>query len=281
MSTEIKGITFFTDNLVDTSSHACNTFNVNPTYKELFFDNNVYTMSSAQGKFRLSNNHPLKVANYAQIEQYAIFFVGNVFHTMGAFSSTNSQLPVNTIVGRYSSIAAQVRRMAGNHPMERFTTSMLTYSKNTCAFNDYLDAVGVEFDHRPSTVGGMEPIVIGNDVWIGQDVLFSSKGIAVGDGAIVAAGSVVTKNVPPYAIVGGNPSKVIRYRFEAHIIERLLKLKWWQYGFADFKGVTADDSIEVFLEKVEKLVSTNQIQPFRPTTISVKDFLDIEKSSEE
>ncbi|MDW4461118.1 hypothetical protein QI042_11890 [Staphylococcus saprophyticus] len=84
-----------------------------------------------------------------------------MFHTMGAFSSTNSQLPANTIVGRYSSIAAQVRRMAGNHPMERFTTSMLTYSKNTCAFNDYLDAAGVEFDHRPSTVGGMEPIVIG------------------------------------------------------------------------------------------------------------------------
>ncbi|WP_167380376.1 CatB-related O-acetyltransferase [Staphylococcus edaphicus] len=276
MSTEIKGITFYTDDLVETASHGCKTFNVNQDYKELFLKNNVYTLSSVKGKFRLSNNNSLKIANHAQIEQYTMFFVGNVFHSMGAFSSTNSMLPINTIVGRYSSIAAQVRRMGGNHPMERFTTSMLTYSKSTCAFNDYLEEAGVEYNHRPSTVGGMEPVVIGNDVWIGQDVLFSSKGIAVGDGAIVAAGSVVTKDVPPYAIVGGNPAKVIRYRFEDQIIERLLKLKWWQYGFADFKDVMPDDSIEVFLEKVEHLVATNQIEPFKPSTLTLSDFLEVE-----
>lgn len=64
------------------------------------------------------------------------------------------------------------------------------------------------------------PIVIGNDVWIGQDVTFSSSGIAVGDGAIVAAGSLLTKDVPPYAIVGGVPAKVLKYRFSEDVIEQ-------------------------------------------------------------
>lgn len=74
---------------------------------------------------------------------------------------------------------------------------------------------------------------IGNDVWIGRGCIFKcanpDKPLIIGDGAVVASDSVVVKNVPPYAIVGGNPAKVIKYRFPEKIIEALLRIKWWNW----------------------------------------------------
>ena len=76
-------------------------------------------------------------------------------------------------------------------------------------------------------------IIIGNDVWIGRGCFLKSnnpdKPLTIGDGAVIAADSVVVKNVPPYAIVGGNPAKIIKYRFSEKIIESLLKIKWWDW----------------------------------------------------
>lgn len=70
--------------------------------------------------------------------------------------------------------------------------------------------------------------VVGNDVWIGARALIMS-GVNIGNGAVVAAGSVVTKDVPPYAIVGGNPAKIIRYRFDASVIDKLQQIAWWDW----------------------------------------------------
>ena len=72
------------------------------------------------------------------------------------------------------------------------------------------------------------PVTIGNDVWIGANVCIL-PGISIGDGAVLAAGAVITKDVPPYAIVGGVPAKVIKYRFSEDIIKKLLKIKWWNW----------------------------------------------------
>ena len=68
--------------------------------------------------------------------------------------------------------------------------------------------------------------MVGNDVWVGSHVLING-GVTVGHGAVIGAGAVVVKDVPPYAIVGGVPAKVIRYRFSPDIIEKLLELEWW------------------------------------------------------
>jgi acetyltransferase-like isoleucine patch superfamily enzyme len=78
----------------------------------------------------------------------------------------------------------------------------------------------------PQTHYGKEDPQIGNDVWIGGETTIYS-GVNIGDGAVVAGNSVLTKSVPPYAIVGGNPAKIIKYRFSPEVIEQLLKLKWW------------------------------------------------------
>ena len=71
-------------------------------------------------------------------------------------------------------------------------------------------------------------IIVGNDVWIGNDA-FIMNGVNIGDGAVVAANSHVVKDVPPYAVVGGNPAKIIKYRFTPDIINELLELKWWDW----------------------------------------------------
>jgi serine acetyltransferase len=73
-----------------------------------------------------------------------------------------------------------------------------------------------------------KPIHIGHDVWIGARV-FIRDGVKIGNGAVVAAGSVVVKDVPDYAIVGGVPAKIIRYRFSEEMIAELLNLKWWEW----------------------------------------------------
>lgn len=124
-------------------------------------------------------------------------------HTWGA---SNEKLEI----GHYCSIAEGVKFiLGGNHYYHTFST--------------YPFKVMVMKEEKEAWSKG--PIVIGNDVWIGMDSMILS-GVTIGQGAVIAAGSVVTKDVPPYAIVGGNPAKVIKYRFEPQIIDRLLKIEF-------------------------------------------------------
>jgi tetrahydrodipicolinate N-succinyltransferase len=93
-------------------------------------------------------------------------------------------------------------------------------------------------------------IMIGNDVWIGAGALILS-GVTIGDGAIVGAGSVVTHDVPPYAVVGGVPAKIIRFRYNKDQIEALLKIAWWNWNIEKIKA-NMDyfyGEIDAFIEK--------------------------------
>jgi len=93
-------------------------------------------------------------------------------------------------------------------------------------------------------------IVIGNDVWLGHSAMILS-GVTIGDGAVVGARAVVTKDVPPYAIVAGNPAKLIKYRFPPDAVEKLLKIKWWDKPpeeIVDFYELLMQDDIYKFIE---------------------------------
>ena len=95
---------------------------------------------------------------------------------------------------------------------------------------------------------------IGNDVWIGYGAIIM-RGLTIGDGAIIAAGAVVTKDVPPYSIVGGVPAKVIKMRYTEEHIRRLLDLKWWEYGPDILKGadiMNVNEVIKIVSERIEK-----------------------------
>lgn len=119
-----------------------------------------------------------------------------------------------TVIGKYCSIAGNVVIGIGNHPINWLSTSPFFYMKflGWRSKNSWRDTV--------------PPTFIGNDVWIGQGALIRDS-ITIGDGAIIGAGAVVVKDVPPYAVVGGVPAKIIKYRFTKEQITELLKLKWW------------------------------------------------------
>jgi acetyltransferase-like isoleucine patch superfamily enzyme len=122
-------------------------------------------------------------------------------------------------VGKFCSIAEGVVFLLGG---EHRTDWVTTYPFNVL-HKDWPTAQRI-YGH-PATKGD---IVVGNDVWIGQRAIILS-GVKIGDGSVVAAGSVVTQDVEPYSIVGGNPARLIRWRFEPTEREVLLKLKWWEW----------------------------------------------------
>lgn len=126
----------------------------------------------------------------------------------------------NASIGSFCSIANDVFIGLGTHPTDYFSTSPLFYRQNN-TFNINLINQNEDFEEY-------RPIKIGNDVWIGSRAIVLD-GVVVGDGAIIATQSVVTKDVPPYSIVAGVPAKIIRNRFSPEKVELLLKLEWWSW----------------------------------------------------
>lgn len=273
MSTTINGVTFYQDNLVVTHSHHRRCLPVTQELLAYLAARHLYLTPRKRNGSRLHVGESLQVPLTFQAEAYSIFLTGHQLFSMGAFSSANSALPVNSIVGRYTSIAHNVSRMQGSHPLDRFTTSMLTYGYWVDAFNDYLTDTQNRFQHVPNPVANGGPLIIGNDVWIGQDVRFAPTGVTVGNGAVIAGGALVTKDVPAYAVVGGVPAHILKYRFPAPIIAQLLDLQWWQYGFGDFRDITGDEPITTFIDKLERQIAAGDLQPFTPPSTSLDDLL--------
>ena len=129
-------------------------------------------------------------------------------------------------IGKFCSIGSWVKVITGKHPLHYAMTHPISFN------NDYLKKFNLCSDKIVNYLGRYEYVSekyyleIGNDVWIGQSAEIMSN-VRIGDGAIIAAGAVVTKDVPPYAVVGGVPAKIIKYRFSEENIEKLLKLKLW------------------------------------------------------
>lgn len=130
----------------------------------------------------------------------------------------------NCKIGAFCSIASRVHVQPYTHP----TTFVSTYPGFFKTVNNYPFGRGSkDFDEALKCEDGHFAI-IGNDVWIGENVTIKG-GVTIGDGAVIGMNALVTKDVPPYAIVGGNPAKIIRYRFDDDAIKALLKIKWWNW----------------------------------------------------
>ena len=121
----------------------------------------------------------------------------------------------NLKIGRFCSFGENVKFLLNrNHNVKNISTHLLNYKYNKKSLpNDIIIKGDIVFD---------------NDIWVGKGVMFLPN-IHIGNGAVIGAGSVVTKDVPPYAIVAGNPAKVIKYRFDEDTIKKLLEIKWWDW----------------------------------------------------
>jgi phosphonate metabolism protein (transferase hexapeptide repeat family) len=142
--------------------------------------------------------------------------VGDYTYTAGDVSIIYSE------VGKFCSIASHARLNPGNHPMDRVTQHHMTYRRVQYGFADSDDAAF--FDWRRA-----HKVTLGHDVWIGHGAIVL-PGVSVGTGAVVGAGAVVTKDVVPYAIVGGVPAKPIRMRFSEATIRKLFRIAWWDWS---------------------------------------------------
>jgi virginiamycin A acetyltransferase len=153
--------------------------------------------------------------------------IGNFTTLWGPEISIHSGLnPI--VIGNFCSIARNVYFYEYNHPVHGLSTYFLS-----------------KFFDRPleDDIVSKGPIQCGHDVWIGANSIVLS-GVNIGNGAVIGAGSVVTKDVPDYAIVAGNPAQILRYRFNDGLIKQMLALEWWNWSFEKIKA-----NAELFRDK--------------------------------
>jgi acetyltransferase-like isoleucine patch superfamily enzyme len=163
-------------------------------------------------------------------------FVKVINSNIGRYSYIGTGCFINNAqIGHYCSIAWDCNIGLASHTMSNISTSPIFTERHN----------GTGYSWSSITIDNKPPLVsIGNDVWIGTKVIILS-GVSVGDGAVIAAGSIVTKNVSPYTIVGGVPAKFIRLRFDKEIINSLLTSKWWDKSDSELKS-----KISIFQVKV-------------------------------
>jgi phosphonate metabolism protein (transferase hexapeptide repeat family) len=150
----------------------------------------------------------------------------------------------NAAVGKFANIAAHVRIGATDHPLD--TASLHHFLYRSGDYWDDAEHDSTFFVHRAS-----RRAQIGHDTWIGHAAMVKPE-VTVGDGAVVAAGAIVTKDVAPYTIVAGTPARVLRERQRPEIAERLVALAWWDWDHSRLRAALEDFrrlSAEAFLEK--------------------------------
>lgn len=154
-------------------------------------------------------------------------------YSRGAFWA---DFPPGTKIGRYCSLAKGLIVINGSHPVSHKSTHAFFFNPT----RGYVDKLLIE--RRTS-------LTIGNDVYTGTNVMILPNVKSIGTGAVVAAGSVVIKDVPPFAIVGGNPAKLIKFRFSENTIKDLLTSKWWEKDIQELKN--DEKEFSSFLTKLE------------------------------
>ena len=152
------------------------------------------------------------------------------------FGMNESCFIARATIGAFCAIGARTAINPFNHPFNWLSTHEFQYHPNSF---DWVEEY-TQIKRLERTPDMFEQVSIGNDVWMGHNVNVM-PGVSVGDGAVIGAGSIVTKDVPPYAIVAGVPATVKRYRFTEQVIERLLKLKWWDMELVDLGGLPYRD----------------------------------------
>lgn len=158
---------------------------------------------------------------------------------IGSYGCFNAwAFQAGTTIGSYCSFAAGAWSANANHPLGNPSTHPLFYSKG----------LGCDVEHPP-----LRNLVVGSDVWIGRNAFITASCSTIGNGAVIGANSVVTHDVPPYAIVAGSPARVIRYRFSPAVIQAVEESQWWTWEESYLREhAGAFQSMEKFLDFIGK-----------------------------
>lgn len=202
------------------------------SFKKISYKNvSIFAIWDSQSKFTKDS----EIRRFAKLKNTII----------GKYSRVNPDCKLaNTKVGNFTAIGRNTTIGLGRHPMNHISTQNIFYKKNNMN-NRWVKPINYP----------VLPITIGNDVWIGVEALILD-GVNVGNGAVIGARTVVTKDVPPYAIVVGSPAKIVKYRFSEEVIKRLQEIKWW-----DFMDEELDDYVKIFSEEEINLDLLNEYFP--------------------
>lgn len=233
---------------------------------------------NAGGYGWLRPERPLAVKNEIAVEPYSGLYggayvpsIGGTAYcglaTIGLLSYSYSPLPEPMTIGRYCSISSGLKFLDSHHPLNLVTTSIITFRDKNVLCRDFTDEEQVS-RYGWEIYGNRQFPTFGHDVWIGRDCTMQ-MGVNIGTGSVVAANSVVTKDVPPFAIVGGNPAKIIRFRFDEDTISRLLESEWWSYHPKIICAI-GFDNIPYFLEEVARL-KTDQAAKLNLPVLRIND----------
>lgn len=222
------------------------------------------------GANRLEVGSRICVPDVCRIEPFTEIVEGDVFPlVLGAFSYSTSRLAPWVRIGRYCSLAGGIVWMGADHPMDWASTSPALHKSNHAALRafraDFGDYEAEAFPLPNMTVG------IGHDVWIGDQAMIA-PGVTIGDGAVIGARSLVLKDVPPYAVMVGQPARILRYRFPEELIARFLAARWWRFSPALLGGMPASDP-ERFLDAFEEKMARDAPAPMAPVLLTEKDLV--------
>ncbi|MHA2939516.1 CatB-related O-acetyltransferase [Vibrio sp. RC27] len=179
--------------------------------------------------------------------------------SIGRFSRINGATLSNATIGAFTTVTRRsVVGGGGDHPLDQVSYHSLFYMPDK---KQHPNLTLSTIDKYPNA---LKRVIIGNDVWVGSDA-FIKHGVTIGDGAVVASGSIVTKDVPPYAIVGGVPAKVIKYRHEdKELRAALIESQWWNWPVA---------ALQVISDNFDRDTSLT-IEKFRQIQDDAKKYLD-------
>lgn len=212
-----------------------------------------------------SPGQKIRIHKDAMAEKYTNHPQNRVL-SLGAFSYCRTPLIAHDFnAGRYCSIATGVSLSDQEHPIDRISTHPFT----THSHMSQLAAKEFGREHKITPHQFLKPApVIGNDVWIGQGAMIK-RGITIGDGAVIGARALVTKDIPPYAVVGGTPAKVLKYRIpDEGLRAEVQALKWWDYNYADFPQTDPGD-IPLFVKTFSAALERDEIRRLDDTAVNV------------